>query len=303
MTDLEHLANREPLPDRTVAAGETIEGVQLCPVGDWPNGGRPQRCTAEALRNVVEAWKADGSREILVDFEHNAEQGGTSDTSAAAWATNLRVDPERGLVADFRMTDAGAAAVSNRRLRFLSVAWLVDRATREPLRLTSIALTNKPNIPVAPVLNREPPAATTVEETQGNQNMEKLKELLGLGPEATDDDVAAAVKALQDKVAESDRAAAEREAEEFAEANKAKADRNVLKAQFLANREVAKALVAAIPEPKAPETAQRLLNKSDAKTPEAADIVKELNKLPAGKARADFVMAHAAELAAAGDNQ
>ncbi len=133
--------------------------------------------------------------------------------------------------------------------------------------------------------------------------MEKLKELLGLGPEATDDDVAAAVKALQDKVAESDRAAAEREAEEFAEANKAKADRNVLKAQFLANREVAKALVAAIPEPKAPETAQRLLNKSDAKTPEAADIVKELNKLPAGKARADFVMAHAAELAAAGDNQ
>lgn len=43
--------------------------------------------------------------EILVEFEHNAETGG--DTTAAAWITNLRVDPERGLVGDFKFTDVG----------------------------------------------------------------------------------------------------------------------------------------------------------------------------------------------------
>lgn len=156
--EVEHLANREPLPDRTVAAGDTIEGVQICPVGDWPNSRGTQHCTEEALRNVVAAWEDDGGQDVLVDFEHNAEQGGTSDTSAAAWASNLRFEKGRGLVADFRMTDVGAEAVSNRRLRYLSVAWYVNRATREPTRITSVALTNKPNIPVAPVLNKAAPA-------------------------------------------------------------------------------------------------------------------------------------------------
>lgn len=305
-TDLLHLANREPLPDRTVAAGETIEGVQLCPFGDWPNGGRPQRCTPEALENVARAWRDGGSREILVDFEHNAEQGGTSDTSAAAWATNLRVDPERGLVADFRMTDAGAAAVSNRRLRFLSVAWLVDRATREPLRLTSVALTNKPNIPVDPVLNRDPdPVNQDVGDTtgKGKPAMEELKKLLGLAADAGDDEVVAAAKALRDRLDALEAQAKDAEAEAFAESNKAKCDKAVLKAQYLANREVAEAMVAGIPEPKAPEAPQQVLNKGAARTPGKADVVAELNRLPAGKARADFVMAHAAELAAAGDNQ
>lgn len=152
---LEHLTNREPISVETVAAGETIENVQIRPVGDFPNGDREQHCTLEALENVARQWKEDGEKEILVDFEHNSEAGGTSDTSAAAWVTNLRVDGELGLVGDFKLTDVGAEAISNRRLRFLSVAWLVNKTTREPMVIRSIALTNKPNIPVAPVLNRE----------------------------------------------------------------------------------------------------------------------------------------------------
>lgn len=300
--ELQHLVNREPLPDRKVSAGETIEGVQICPVGDWPNGERVQHCTAEALQGVVDAWAQMNRPEILVDFEHRAEQGGTSDTSAAAWCSNLRVDPARGLVGDFKMTDAGAEAVSNRRLRFLSVGWYVNKATREPMRITSIALTNKPNIPVDPVLNREPAAATTVEEPEkGTPAMEKLKELLGLSPEASDEDVAAAVTALKDKVAAADQEKAEAEAEAFAEQNKEKCDKGVLKAQFLANREVAKALVAGIPDAKKPEAEepQQVLNKENAKSPEPKDIIKELNKLPAGEARVKFVTAHAKELAEA----
>ncbi len=294
--ELIHLENREPLPDRTVAAGDTIEGVQLCPVGDWPNSRGVQHCSEEALRNVAAAWEADGSREILVDFEHNAEQGGTSDTSAAAWASNLRFETGRGLVADFRMTDVGAEAVSNRRLRYLSIAWHVNRKTREPTRITSVALTNKPNIPVAPVLNR------AASDNERNPAMEKLKEILGLAPDTADEEVEAAVKGLKERLDAAEAQARDAEAEEFAEANKAKADKAVLKEQYLANKEVAKALVAAIPEPKAPEEPQTILNKASAKTPEKADVVKELNKLPAGKARADYVMAHAAELAAAAAN-
>ena len=90
------------------------------------------------------------------------------------------------------MTDLGAEAVSNRRLRFLSVAWFVNKETHEPMVIRSIALTNKPNIPVAPVLNREPSGVVNVEEKKG-PNMDKIKEALGLSPDATDEEILAAL--------------------------------------------------------------------------------------------------------------
>ena len=74
----ERLSNRTPLPDRTVAAGEILEGVQLCPPGDWTNAGKMQHCTEEALQRVCNRWQESGAPEILVDFEHLAEAGGVT---------------------------------------------------------------------------------------------------------------------------------------------------------------------------------------------------------------------------------
>lgn len=302
---LEHLTNREPIGVETVAAGETIENVQICPVGDFPNGGREQHCTLEALENVARQWKEDGEKEILVDFEHNSEAGGTSDTSAAAWVTNLRVDGERGLVGDFKLTDVGAEAISNRRLRFLSVAWLVNKETREPMVIRSIALTNKPNIPVAPVLNRAEAGGNNVEDKTKGPTMDKVKEALGLSADATEDQILAAVQEAlkaKDEVAElkanAEKAKVEAEAEEFAEKNKAKCDKAVLKAQYIANKEVAVALVAAIPEAK-PTVAQKILNKGSSapadKVLNKDDARAQMAALPAGK-RAEFYMNHKAEI-------
>ena len=304
---LEHLINREPIAVETVASGDTIENVQICPVGDFPNGGREQRCSLKAFENVVNRWKAQGSKEILVDFEHKCEEGGTADTSAAAWATNLRVEKNRGLVADFKVTDLGAEALSNRRLRFLSVAWLVNKTTREPTEITSIALTNKPNIPVAPVLNRENAGGINVEEETKGPTMDKLKEALGLSADATEDQILAAVQeALKAKEevaqlkANAEKAKLEAEAEEFAEKNKAKCDKAVLKAQFIANKEVAQALVAGIPAAKV----EPVCNKAEAKKPTSFEANKAesdeaiLNKYESlsGKAKAEYLEAHALEI-------
>ena len=305
---LEHLINREPIAVETVAPGDTIENVQICPVGDFPNGGREQRCSLKAFENIVNLWKAQGSKEILVDFEHKCEEGGTADTSAAAWATNLRVEKNRGLVADFKVTDLGAEALSNRRLRFLSVAWLVNKTTREPTEITSIALTNKPNIPVAPVLNRETNGGINVEEETKGPTMDKLKEALGLSADATEEDILAAVKEAlkaKEEVAElkanAEKAKLEAEAEEFAEKNKAKCDKAVLKAQFIANKEVAVALVAGIPAAKV----EPVVNKAEAKKPTSFEANKNaesdeaiLNKYESlsGKAKAEYLEAHALEI-------
>lgn len=343
------------LPDRTVEPGELIENVQICPVGDFPHGDSQQHCTLEALQNVVADWKRRGSKEILVDFEHRSEE--TDDTSAAAWVSNVRVDPERGLVGDFKMTDSGAEAISNRRLRFLSVSWLVNKQSHEPIRISTIALTNKPNIPVEPVLNKEGKVeeienvtdenglshgedgrfdggngsasgkgGRSKEELKGmmskmmkreavsvsaggnaqakdrihftvrgkqyyvgtdsehlvkqfeeagllkriknkeGENMDKIKEALGLAPEATEEDVLNAINAMVKANKDAKQAALEKEAEDFAEKNSKKCNKEVLKAQYIANKEVAKALVEGIPETTAP-TAQKMLNKGGAAKP------------------------------------
>ena len=275
------------LPDREVKPGEVISNVQICPIGDFPNGDHQQHCTAEALQNVVKDWQQSGSKEILVDFEHNSESHEpNSDTSAAAWVSNVRVDPERGLVGDFKLTDVGAEAISNRRLRFLSVSWFVNRETHEPIRITSIALTNKPNIPVDPVLNKgeesgkggesggstssTSSASSTSSTKQERNNMDKIKEALGLAPEATEEQVLEAITAMVKANKDAQRAALEKEAEDFAEKNSKKCNKDVLKAQYLANKEVAMALVAGIPD--AP--AAHVVNKANAKTPTAASFEK-----------------------------
>ena len=284
----------EQLPE-TVQPGETLPAVQLCPFGNFPGEKSMQVCDRAAFEQLIADWRANGAKEILMDFEHQSEvERIDSDTRAAAWISNLAIDDERGLVGDVKFTDQGAEAVSNRRLRFLSCTWYTDKQGR-PTKMTTVALTNKPNIPVAPILNKGPAQGVkNVEGKKGSEmDIEKLKQALGLPAEATEEQVLAAIKEGQDakaKAAElqakAEKAALEKEADEFAEANAKKCNKDVLKAQYIANKDVAKALVAGIPD--APAAPQRVLNKQTASTPSAREEV----VLQRNKAVAEYRTAH-----------
>lgn len=288
------MKENEQLPE-TVQPGETLPAVQLCPFGNFPGEKSMQVCDRAAFEQLIADWRANGAKEILMDFEHQSEvERIDSDTRAAAWISNLAIDDERGLVGDVKFTDQGAEAVSNRRLRFLSCTWYTDKAGR-PTKMTTVALTNKPNIPVAPILNKGPvQGVKNVEGKKGSEmDIEKLKQALGLPAEATEEQVLAAIKEGQDakaKAAElqakAEKAALEKEADEFAEANAKKCNKDVLKAQYIANKDVAKALVAGIPD--APAAPQKLFNKSTAKTPSAREEV----VLQRNKAVAEYRTAH-----------
>ena len=295
--------NPKGLPE-TVKTGDVLSAVQLCPFGEWPNGGTAQKCDVVAFHNLVDNWRRAGAREVICDFEHRFEDPSlTSDTSAAAWIANLAVDGERGLVGDLKLTDAGAAAVSSRRLRFLSPVWELDPDGR-PARLRSVALTNKPNIPVACVLNRAPqPVNQPVEETKENQ-MDKLKELLGLAADASDEDVVAAVTALQGQVAQANKEKEDAEAESFAEEHKAVCNKEALKKAYLLNKEAAQGIVAGLAKPEkpaAPVIANKPALASLGKTPEvkanksAADARAEMAALPPAE-REKYFKEHAAEI-------
>ena len=274
-------ANQQPLP-AALRPGSELE-VQLSPFGAFPGLRGDERVIQRCDRAAFEAVVNNFRPEVLVDFEHHAETGG--DTEAAAWVQRVRVDPVKGLMATFRFTDAGASAVANRRLRFLSPVWELDPAGR-PTRLVSVGLTNKPNLPVRPVLNTrmEPRAATVKPQGRGakphpetirdsrftihvfNTNkgttMEpdtteptpaapdlraRLLEILGLGPDADDAAILQAAENLRAVAAEAQEAALNAEAEAAAEENKeAIQNKEAFKRLYVANREAGRAFAACL---------------------------------------------------------
>lgn len=244
---------------KELKAGDEIE-VQLAPLGEWPQTvedgeGKTreivQKFDAESCAAVVRNF----SKELLVDLDHASVGGGS--TRAYAWVTGLRADETLGLVGTFKFTEAGAEAVNGREYRFVSVCWYLDEAGR-PMELDSVALTNRPNLPVRPVLNRKPAPAESVKNEEPDNpaertNMDKLKELLGLPADADDEAVAEAVAALKARMDEQDKAARDAEAETFAAANaELVQDKAALKDAYLANKELAAAMVANFKRPAAP---------------------------------------------------
>ena len=133
--------------------------------------------------------------------------------------------------------------------------------------------------------------------------MDKLKELLGLAPESSDEDVLSAVTALKGEVEAAKAQKAEAEAEAFANANgETEEEKEALKNAFKASAETAKALVNAFrkAKPAAGDIPKKPLVNSAGKTPQlkaaksAGDVRAEMAALPPAE-RAAFFKAHASE--------
>ncbi len=259
--------------------------VQLSPFGDFilrdggKRSGTVQRCNRAAFEAMVANWKADGERDILVDVDHASATGGS--TEAAAWAKNLRVEDD-GLCADFELTPRGRELVEGKCYRFVSPGWtLADDGT--PVALCSVALTNRPNLPVKPVVNADDAGGRDPDdpnnETKGNPAMDlkKIAAALGLPETATEDEVIAAIASMKDAQAQAAEEAANAKAEEFA-ANAVKAgkiaesSKDAVKAAYRSNPEVAEAMLNSLAAPAAPK--QPLPDFGKAKQPQALNAAK-----------------------------
>lgn len=140
----------------TIDNGESE--VQLTTIGKVIGtgaNGEPveQNLTEESLKKLAETHKGD---EILVDADHQSEVGGK--TEAKGWLSNLFVKDGVGLFGKIKWTDIGRKLIENRVFRWLSPAWLLDKDTKEPVKMTSVALTNKPSQAgkIEPIVNSAP---------------------------------------------------------------------------------------------------------------------------------------------------
>lgn len=239
-----------------------------------------------ALERVAQAFR-ETIREpgILVDADHASERPEGS-TRACGWvkAVELRAD---GLYAQIHFTPYGLSLVGGGEYVNRSPAFeLVDlgQGRYEPARLTSLALTNTPafeSLTVACCSVQKRP-----QEKEPTMDTKTIAQKLGLPEEASPEELMAALDEKLSRLqaletAEADRAEAQAKAEEeaFMEENKdaiCEEDKEEVRAQFRANPDATRKLVAAFRRKAPAQPPARALG-ADAKAPSAC-------RLPAAKA-------------------
>ena len=137
-------------------------------IGTGPNGEPvEQNLTEQSLMALAEKHKDE---ELLVDADHESEVGGK--TEAKGWLSGLKFIPGLGLFGKIKWTDIGRKLIENRVFRWLSPSWYLNKDTKEPVNITSVALTNKPSQAgrIEPIVNSAP-----VELSETKPNMEELE--------------------------------------------------------------------------------------------------------------------------------
>ena len=172
-----------------LAEGKAPEWVKLLPAGLKINGRDGRWWTMGDAEAVAEASLSDRA-DLPVDWNHaieyKAPYGG--DAPAAGWIKELAVR-DGSIWGRVEWTARGRQSVESKEYRYLSPVFFYDRESLDIKRLTSVSLTNRPNLDLE-ALNQE----------EKENNMDFLKSLcraLGLSETSTEEQVLEKVKGVK----------------------------------------------------------------------------------------------------------
>lgn len=174
------------------ASGENgvPDWIQLLPKGWIKPNGLDVLVDDQSIKTILASFKSR-ENDIVLDYEHQTLTGG--EAPAAGWITDMEARQD-GLWAKVDWTNRGRSYVEAREYRYISPVLLVNPKDCRGMRLQSAALTNNPAID-----GMQPVAAKEETEETGGMNMDflaKLAEILGLSPEASEDEVLAAIQGM-----------------------------------------------------------------------------------------------------------
>lgn len=272
-----------------------------------------EKFSIEAGELVVENWKKDGSKDILCDVDHSSVD--TSDTSAAGWVSELRVDRDAlRLKGTLTVSEKGASLLNGVEYRYLSPVLLFTEQN-EAYYLDSVSLTNTPRLQeLRPVYNSKDRNEETItvvnaeekqEQVEESQNvnindtetikekdMEELKQILGLPEEATEEDIKASVKEMVEKLKSIADEEIKAEAEEAVNECGVEEDKKEEVVNcYKQNPQLVKSVLNCFKK----QPVKMVANAQDAVKPEMTDAEKlkrEYAALKGGKDKVDFLMAH-----------
>ena len=290
--------------NKELKAGDVIPNVQITPYGEYDNvttDGREvtQHCDKQAFENIVNAF----DKELIVDVDHQSEL--TDNTEAAGWITTLKVDEEKGLVGDIKVSELGAKLLNGLNYRFGSPAFLLDENDR-PMKLTSFALTNRPALTdIAPVYNSAPKQETVIISAENPPSIlnsedtmkEELIKMLGLPEDATEEMVKDCIQKTVNALAEIRKGEEEKklneEADEFVK-DLPEDVKDSIRNSYLKDKDVVTEIVNAVKD-KLALASQTVLNKAEAEKPTITSAWETYNSLPQDQKLA-FAKKHKNEL-------
>ena len=177
------------LKSKEMEVGGAPEIISVLPLGHVKSAKGEFDVDGESFA-AMKAQIAQRGVDLVVDYEHQTLTG--EQAPAAGWVKELFLDDGQ-IKARVEWTDRAKAYLSNREYRYLSPVITVRKADNKAMGLHSIALTNTPAIEhmeaIVNSLNFEGGQNTM------NEFMKKLAALLGLGEDATEEQVAEALKA------------------------------------------------------------------------------------------------------------
>ncbi|MDH3998236.1 MAG: phage protease [Desulfuromonadales bacterium] len=197
--DCEAIALNFELP----SDGSLPQMIELVPGGPEIIGRDGRRWRNDEPQQIVDALSARAI-DLVVDFEHATELKAPrgEQAPAAAWITDFELKADGSVWGQVFWTPKGAAAVSMREYRYLSPVLLYHKQSRQIRSLSSLALTNKPNL-FNKALNHQQTTdnqqSTSNQQTQPEEDimLKTLLAKLGLPEDATDEQALQAIEALQ----------------------------------------------------------------------------------------------------------
>ena len=143
----------------------------------------------EGSFQAMKAQIAQRGVDLVVDYEHQTLKG--VEAPAAGWVKELKLEGGN-IMAVVEWTPRGAEYLRYKEYRYLSPVVNVRKTDNKAVGLHSLALTNTPAIEhMTPIVNSD-----NFEGGAENMDMQKLAALLGLGPDATEEQIAEAVQAM-----------------------------------------------------------------------------------------------------------
>ncbi len=167
------------------------EKVKLLPLGHVKSQKGDFDVDEESFRLMKETFQERGI-DIVIDYEHQTLKD--VQAPAGGWIKDLSIE-DGAIVAKVEWTPQGKKYLENKEYRYLSPVVLVRKSDGKAIVLHSAALTNTPAIDgMFPIIN-----SIKLDDYEGGNSMDILKQLaalLGLGEDATEEQVVEALKAL-----------------------------------------------------------------------------------------------------------
>lgn len=191
--------NQAPLPD----GAEPPEFIRIVPIGRFPaHPDGDHEITAEHIAEMAANFTRVDT-DVLVDIDHESWWG---QTRAAGWITGVEARDD-GLYGRYpEWTPHGEPFIDNREYRYLSPLYRLNDRSADDMpvgaRLLSVALTNMPYMDEGQIDVIGNSASDDPDDDNPNNpdtmDRKQLAAQLGLAEDATDEQIAEAIKALQD---------------------------------------------------------------------------------------------------------